>query len=275
VKQPGKMRRLKRLLLAELPVHPQYIEAGTVYFAETREPLDFGSEVLTPEAASSIRTPPPEGSLVHALLLTPLSSASTQKDAPVEAIVSQPLFEGKQLIVPQGSRLKGSVAQVRPARYMHHNGQLRIVLHELIPPGGVGEQVAASLEGVQAGKTDDVKLDSEGGAEATSSKTRYLQLAISLGLGTASFGGDADDLINHAAGGANGFRLLGMALGVSVRSSSLGYTMGAYGTARSVYTHFISRGRDVVFPKDTTMEIGFGRPVSPLPKAAEPSVPKQ
>jgi hypothetical protein len=68
---------------------------------------------------------------------------------------------------------------------------------------------------------------SEGGAEATSSKTRYLATAISLGLGVASFGGDADDLINHGAGGANGFRLVGIALGASVRSSSLGYSMGA------------------------------------------------
>jgi hypothetical protein len=26
----------------------------------------------------------------------------------------------------------------------------------------------------------------------------------------------------------------------------------------SIYTHFVARGRDVVFPKDTAMQIGLG-----------------
>ena len=64
VKAPGKMHRLTRYAVAQLPVHPQYIDAGTLYFVELQEPLDFGSEPLTPQAASSIGTPPPPGSLV-------------------------------------------------------------------------------------------------------------------------------------------------------------------------------------------------------------------
>jgi hypothetical protein len=52
--------------------------------------------------------------------------------------------------------------------------------------------------------------------------------------------------------------MAGMAPGASVESSSLGYSMGAYGAAMSVYTHFIPRGRDIAFPKNTAMEIGFG-----------------
>jgi hypothetical protein len=28
----------------------------------------------------------------------------------------------------------------------------------------------------------------------------------------------------------------------------------------SIYTNFLSRGKDVVLPKDTPMEIGFGAP---------------
>jgi len=270
VKKPGRMHRLKRTFLAQLPVHPQYIDAGTLYFAEVQAPVEVGTEKPAPDVASQIDTFPPEGSLVRALLVTPLNSSTTKKGEDVEAVVSQPLFDGNRLLLPQGSRLKGSVVQVQPARYMHRNGQLRIVLHQLRPPGGMDEQVNASIESIQAGKEDNVKLDSEGGAEVTSPKTRYVQLAISLGLATVSFGGDGDDIINHAAGGANGFRLLGMALGAGVRSSSLGYGMGAYGAAMSIYTCFISRGRDVVFPKNTAMEIGFGRAISATQTPAKP-----
>ena len=39
---------------------------------------------------------------------------------------------------------------------------------------------------------------------------------------------------------------------------ALGYTMGAYGAGMSLYSHFIARGKEVVFPKNTAMEIGIG-----------------
>jgi hypothetical protein len=34
--------------------------------------------------------------------------------------------------------------------------------------------------------------------------------------------------------------------------------MGAYGAGMSVYSHFIARGTEVVFPKNTAMAVGVG-----------------
>ena len=45
---------------------------------------------------------------------------------------------------------------------------------------------------MQSGKDANVKLDSEGGAEATTPKTRYLATAVSLTLAAASVSGDSD-----------------------------------------------------------------------------------
>jgi Carboxypeptidase regulatory-like domain len=90
----------------------------------------------------------------------------------VAAVLSQPLFDGNHLTLPGGSRLKGSVVQVRPARRLSRNGQLRMVFQEFVWPDGIEQKVEASLAGVQAGKGQDVKLDSEGGAEANSPKSR-------------------------------------------------------------------------------------------------------
>src|SRR6266576_1309481 len=53
LKTPGRVHRLERYAEAQLPVHEQYIPAGTVYFAELDDPLDFGSEEMTPQAAAS------------------------------------------------------------------------------------------------------------------------------------------------------------------------------------------------------------------------------
>lgn len=265
VKAPGKKHRVMRYVLAELPVHPQYIDAGTLYFAELNEPLGFGSEPLTPSNSEELGHTPPPGSLVHALLLTPLDSGTTPKGAPVQAVISQPLFDGNhRLVLPEGSRLKGDVVQVQPARHMHRNGELRLVFHQLVPPDGMPQEVAASFEGVQSTAGDHVQLDSEGGARATNPKSRYLSTSISLAVAAFSSAGDGDtDALNNGAGGANSYRLIGFGIGVGVHYTPLGMAMGAFGAARSVYTHFVARGNDVVFPKDTSMDIGFGNKVTP------------
>ena len=264
IEMPGKIHRLERYAVSLLPVHPQYIDSGTAYFAELEQPLEFGAEPLTREMASALGATPPEGSLVHARLLTPLSSAEAHKGDAVEAVVSQPLFNGDALVIPQGSFLKGDVVQVMPARRLNRNGQLRFVFHELQLPDGVGQKIDAVLSGVEAGKADHLKLDSEGGAQATSPKSRYLQTGIAMGMAAVSLGGDADAKVanpagntsNRVVGGAGGFKLVGMVLGATVKSRAFGYSMGAYGAGMSLYAHFISRGREVVFPKGTAMDIG-------------------
>ncbi len=281
---PGKVQRLERYGEAQLPVHRQYIPAGTVYFAELDEPLEFGSEVMTVPMATSIGSAIPEGSVVHARLVTPLSSASAHAGQNIEAVLSQPLMDGDLLILPQGSRLKGTVKQAQPARRMKKNGQLRIAFSGVVPPDGIEQKVVSTLEGVQAGKNANVKLDSEGGAEATTSKTRYLGTAISLGLAVVATRGGPDrdgDKINEnpsggAAGGLGGFKLVGMVLGAAVRSRTFGTTMGAYGAAVSIYSHFIARGREVEFPKNTAMQIGIGtRAGTKGPAAHSEALPAQ
>ena len=270
VKQPGKLRKVERYAIAQLPVHPQYIDAGTVYLAELRQPLDFGTEPLSPQLAESLRSPPPDGAFVRARLVTALNSATSQKGDEVEAMLSRPLLDGERLILPQGAILKGSVIQVQPARYMSRNGQLRFVFHDLVLPGGLDEKVDAVLGGVQSQRSDNLKLDSEGGAQATSPKTRYLQTGIALGLAAVSAAGDGDaDVLNKSAGGAGGFKLVGIVVGIVARSQPLGIAMGALGAGRSVYIHFVARGRDVVFPENTAMEIGIGVRTAPSEKPTQ------
>ena len=284
LKTPGRMHRVKRFVQSQLPVHPQYIPAGTVYLAALNDPLSFGTEVMTAQVASTLGGGLPPGAVVHARLVTPLSSGNAKKDDPVEAVLSRPLFDQDRLILPEGSRLKGTVLQARPARRMKKNGQLRITFRELVPPDGVPEKVEATLEAVEAAKSGNVKLDSEGGAEATNPKTRYLTTGLALGLAAASGGGDSGDRDGlsgggnaaggtgaRVAGGAGGFKLVGIALGLAVKSRALGRVMGVYGAGMSVYSNFVVRGREVVFPKDMAMDIGIGqRATTPTPGSPQP-----
>jgi len=277
VKKPDKMHRIQRLALDQLPAHPQYLDPGTVYFAELQEPIDFGTEALTPGLATSLGASPPDGSVVQARLLTPLSSATAHQGDAVEAILSRPLFDGDRLIVPQGSLLEGAVIQVQPARHPGRNGQLRIAFHELRLDSGVETKVQATLAGVEAEKQQNLKLDSEGGARSTSSNTRFLTTGIVVALAGFAAIGDSGggDIVHSTAGGAAGYKLIGIALGLATRSQPVGMAFGIFGATRSIYANFIARGHEVIFPKNTAMAISVGTrapipPNLPGPDTARP-----
>ena len=283
--EPAKVHRLERYGIAQLPYHPEYMDAGTSFNADLRRSLEFGTEPLRPETLSAIGTSPPSGSVVHALLITPLNSSTTKKGDPVEAIISQPLVVSDHLFLPEGSHIEGSVLESRPARRLGRNGQLRIVFHQLIPPNGIQQRVEASLEGVAVAKGEHLSLDSEGGAQVTTPRTRYLTTAISVALASSSMadhdrdagihGADGGDVGKGAANGASGFRFLGTIIGAFAHSRIVASGFGFYGAATSVYSHFLARGRDVNYPKDMSMLIGLGtrEPSSvtptPAPKPSE------
>ena len=262
----GKVHRVERMAIAQLPYHPQYLASGTAFSVDLTESLNFGSEAVNVEALSALGNPPPPGTAVHAVLITPLSSATSRKDDPVEAAITQPLIADGRLYIPEGSRLKGVVLQVRPARRLGRNGQLRIVFHQLAIPSGVEQQIQAGLECVAVAQGEHLALDSEGGAQVTTPKSRYLTTGIALALAASSASPEHDhyvspsgeDVGGSAAKGASGFRLVGTLVGALAHSRVLAAGMGAYGASMSVYSHFLSRGRDVVYPKDTSMIIGLG-----------------
>ncbi len=284
--EPAKVHRLERYGMAQLPYHPQYIDAGTSFNADLRQPLEFGTEPVRPKMLSAIGTQPPSGSVVHALLITPLNSSVTKKGDPVDAVVSQPLVVSNQLFLPEGSHIKGSVLQSRPARRLGRNGQLRIVFHQLVPPNGIQQTVEASLESVAVAQGEHLSLDSEGGAQVTTPRTRYLTTAISVALASSSMadhdrdagihGADGGSAGQGAANGASGFRFLGTVIGALAHSRVVSSGLGFYGAAMSVYSHFLARGRDVNYPKDMSMLIGLGtRESSPVRQdpAQKPKAP--
>jgi hypothetical protein len=268
LQEPGKMHRLERLGIAQLPYRPQYMDAGIVFNADLQQSLDFGQEALGPKSLSTIGQPPPSGSVLHAKLLTPLSSATSKRGDAIEAVLSEPVSADNRLLLPEGSRLEGTVMQVRPARRLGRNGLLRIEFQKVVPPDGVEQKIAASLDAVEVAEKEHLALDSEGGAQVTTPKTRYFTTALSVALASSSISEDHDrDGAMHAGGdsgngaltGASGFKLVGMLVGALDHSRLLSRGFGFYGAGMSVYSHFLARGHEVVYPKDMSMLIGLGK----------------
>ena len=293
---PGKMHRLKAYLLAQSPYRRQYLEPETRFVADLEAPLNFGEATRSGEQLASIGSAPVADSTLKARLVAEVSSATASRGTEVAAVLTEPLYSpSHQLILPANSRLIGEVVQAKPARMMHHNGELRVIFERIETPEDVQEALLktekqaqartgaenpqprphvrsqamiGNLEGVEVDRKANMKLDEEGGAHTTDSKTRYLSTGLAVLLAAAAAHPDAEhgtvdaggDTGLRTAAGGSGFRLTGAILSLAVKSTPVSIAFGAYGASSSIYSNFLSRGHDVVLPRDTPLEIGFGAP---------------
>lgn len=190
--QPDKLHRLERFGMRQLPYRPQYLDAGTTFNAELQQPLTFGRESFAAEALSNIGTAPKSPVVLHAELASPLNSVTSKKDDRVEAIITQPVISENHLLFPAGSRIEGTVVQSRPARRLGRSGLLRVEFREIVPPNGIAQKIAASLDAVEVAQKEHLVLDSEGGAQVVTPKTRYFSTALSVALAASSVSPEHD-----------------------------------------------------------------------------------
>jgi hypothetical protein len=283
---PGKMHRLKEFVAAQSPYRHQYVQPGTRFVAELNDPLDFGATTRTSEQLVAVGSEPVPDSTLKARLVAEVSSATATRGTPVTAVLTEPLYSPThQLILPANSRLVGEVVKAKAARKLHHNGELRVIF-EQIETSEEGVQALAqvqrqeqaqaaersqsmigNLEGVEVDRRANMQLDEEGGARTTDSKTRYLSSGLAVMLAAAASHTEVEHGTTEMAGpgvrsaaGGSGFRLTGALLSLVAKSTPVSVAIGAYGASMSIYANFLSRGHDVVLPKDTPMEIGFGPP---------------
>jgi uncharacterized protein YjbJ (UPF0337 family) len=282
---PGKMHRLKEFVVAQSPYRHQYVQPGTRFVAELEGPLDFGATTRTSEQLVAVGSEPVPDSTLKARLVAEVSSATATRGTPVTAVLTEPLYSpAHQLILPANSRLIGEVVKAKSARKLHHNGELRVIFERIeTSPEAVqalaqlqmqaqaqaehSQAMVGNLEGVEVDRRANMQLDEEGGARTTDSKTRYLSSGLAVMLAAAASHTEVEHGTTEMAGpgvrtaaGGSGFRLTGALLSLVAKSTPVSVAIGAYGASMSIYANFLSRGRDVVLPKDTPLEIGFGPP---------------
>src|SRR5229473_8481674 len=127
ITKPGKSDRLRRFLYAQLPYHPQVIWAGTQYDAELTQPLPIPQQnAPMPLPLQPLGDGPPTG-LIEARLTQDLGSATVKQGASVNAVLTKPLLDPtqKEVVLPEGTHLTGSILQAKPARWFARNGKLR------------------------------------------------------------------------------------------------------------------------------------------------------
>jgi hypothetical protein len=133
---PHKWERLQEEGYARLPYHPQFLPAQTRFSVPLQEPLAFGTDRLTATELARLGPPPPD-TVVTARLLTKVNS-QVAVGSQIEAVVSAPVYTAdRQLLVPEGTRLLGSVTQAQPAGWFRRGGQLRLRFQQMAWPDAV------------------------------------------------------------------------------------------------------------------------------------------
>jgi hypothetical protein len=253
---PGLGDRALQLLYHQLPYHPERIDAHTAWSFELTAPLDL------PTSTAVVRDPAPpqpapgkqEVWEVNATLSNGLTSATAKPGDPVEALVVEPVYDrDKQLVVPQGSRLIGKVVIAEASRSFGRNGKLRFTFQQVRFPEGFNREVQGSLAGAATEKTQDLTMDAEGTITPRNKSSVIAPLVLTMLAGRAL---DQDGNITaQTSVASNGFGLVGRIVGIAAGNREFAAGLGYYAASLSVYDNFIRPGRDVVFPRDTRIEI--------------------
>jgi hypothetical protein len=267
---PHKIDTAKQVLYAEIPVHPQELWVGTQFDAELQQPLELAGQAAPALVeTANLDEIKLEGN-IEARLVDPVDSATATAGMPVEAVLTEPLFEQApaqaadavatttpkahgRLLLPEGTHLIGSVVQAKAAGMFGHNGSLRFTFRKAELPAGDERVVHGRVIAAETVKSDRLQIDDEGQIKAGSGN-RFLA-PITLGSLAAVSDNTGATLI-HEAMATNGMDLITRVIGtVSSNAGGLVSGFAYYEAGKVVYDSFIARGHEVVFAKNTRMEI--------------------
>jgi hypothetical protein len=269
---PHKWDKAKQSLYAQIPVHPQELWAGTQYDAELKQPLELvGQTVPAPEQVADLNELKLTGD-IEARLVDPVDSSTASAGMPVEAVLTQPLFENEpaaaatpahstvgsatqvhgKLLLPQGTHLIGSVVQAKPAAMFGHNGSLRLTFNKAQLPEGDVRLVHGRVVAVESVRSDRIQIDDEGQIKANGAN-RFLA-PITLGALAAVSDSTGSGLVREALS-SNGLDLLTRVIGTASSNGGLISGFAYYEVGKVVFDTWIARGHEVVFAKNTRLEI--------------------
>jgi len=209
---------------------------------------------------------------IEARLVDPVDSSTATAGMPVEAVLTQPLFEDEpastlqstdmavsvspkvhgKLLLPEGTHLIGSVVQAKPAGMFGHNGSLRLTFRKVELPEGDERVVHGRVIAAESVKSDRLQIDNEGQIKAGGAN-RFLA-PITLGSLAAVSDSTGAGLVKEAMT-SNGLDLLARVVGTAASNGGLVSGFAYYEVGKVVFDTWIARGHEVVFAKDTRLEI--------------------
>ncbi len=176
-----------------------------------------------------------EGTKIVFTLNNALSSKSNREGDPFSGVVSRSVRVGDQVVIPEGSVIRGQVSHVQRPGRVKGRGELGLRFDRLEIPGGATYDLSASLTDLDEKEKESV--NEEGQVKSEGSKKRD---AATIGAG-AGIGA----VIGAIAGGGKG--------------AAIGAGGGA---AAGTGLVLLTRGKDVELKRGSTLAIQLDRPLT-------------
>ncbi len=220
------------------PVQPQQPVAPTPAAAPT--PTASPAPAVTPEPPANGRIEVIANTKIPMILMNTINTKSAYVGQSIYCESIYPITVGNRIIIPKGSSIRGTVTEViRPGR-IKGRAQLGLRFDELVLPNGTTRHLRSSLAGF--GSNGDEKFKpNEGKIEGGGSK-----------------GKDAETVARTTLPGAEIGTIVGAAKGAPLEGLGIGSAVGA---ATGVVWILASRGKDIVLPYGTSLELLLIQPV--------------
>lgn len=176
-----------------------------------------------------------EGTKIVFTLNDTLSTKDNRKGDEFSGVVSRSVRVGEDIVVPEGTVVRGTVTQVRRAGRIKGRAELGLRFDELELPNGTRLDLSASLTELDQGEKEGVNEEGQVKGEGTK-KRDAATLGAAAGIGTA---------IGAIAGGGKG--------------AAIGAGSGAAIGAGAV---LLTRGKDVKLNRGSELAIQLDRPLT-------------
>jgi hypothetical protein len=220
------------------------------------EAFDSGDSARTGEqpnrTAEPDSNPPdivPSGTRCKILLLNSVSASKSKPGDVVYARLIEPVLVDSKVALPAGSVFEGKVIKKTPPRWLSRSGTLYLGFTEVRLPEGAHFPITASLAGAQLDERSHTRMDAEGGLHGERPGKAWM--AINIGV-TAGLAKEVDD----------GVQLVIEAIVSTATDASTAGTARIAATCVSVLYMATRKGRDVVLPRFTEVDISLDRPAS-------------
>jgi type IV secretion system protein VirB10 len=231
------------------PAQPQAVAPSA-----TTQPVPAASTTAVQPAAPAddSRLIVPAETTIPMMLITPINTKSAFVGESIYLESVYPVTAGNRILIPRGSSIRGAITQVvRPGR-VKGRAQIGLRFDELVLPNGTTVQLRAVLSGFGSESGDRFKPN-EGRIEAEGTKGRD--------AGTIARDGVEGGVVGTVIGAERGSIGEGAAIG------------GGAGALAGVITVLATRGKDVLLPHGTSLELKLTQPINFSRWEVEPRSP--
>ena len=210
---------------------------------EPAQSHDFGP--ILPTAPDGVAA----GTVAHIRLLSELRASTNRPGDAFLARLAEPIFLNSSLVLPEGSLIQGKVVRCVAPRRLSRSGSLSLSFTEVSLHSGWKTGISASPLSVVVDRTSGLRMTNEG--ELKGARPGKARLLVDLGV-TGGISKVADD----------SFQLIAEALVSTATDASTAGSARIVAAAFSGIYWLTRRGRDVILPRYTKLEITFDRPAA-------------